>query len=155
MDWITGWEGATFDMLYEAFLIGLIIAFIYYEVTGLTPGGVIAPAYLALYVNEPTKIVTTLGVAIIVWGILELLRSFLFIYGRRQLLLALLLGFAVGTLVNRFFGGGSYWPPDLHSIGHLVPGLVANEMVRQKILPTLTSLALVLAFTYLILVLVN
>ena len=32
---------------------------------------------------------------------------------------------------------------DLQTIGYLIPGLIANEMVRQKPLPTLAALVIV------------
>ncbi len=142
-------------MVAEAFFIALIIGFIYYEIVGLTPGGVIAPAYLALYIREPQHIVVTLVVAILTWGTLKLSMPYLLLYGRRRLLLALVLGFSYGLLINRFLGFGSYVPNAIHSIGYLVPGLIAAEMVRQKLLPTLASLGIVMTFVYLILLLVT
>jgi len=138
-------------MIAEAFFIGLIVAFIYYELTGLTPGGVIAPAYLALYVYDPLNILATLLAATLTWGTLKLLIPWLLIYGRRKLLLALVIGFAYGLILNRLLGIGAYLPNAVHSIGYLIPGLVASEMVRQKVLPTLASLGIVMSLVYLIL----
>ncbi len=142
-------------MVAEAFFIGLIIGFVYYEIVGLTPGGVIAPAYLALYIREPQQILATLVVAFLTWGTLKLLLPYLLLYGRRKLLLALVLGFAYGLLLNRLLGFGFYLPNAIHSIGYLVPGLIAAEMVRQKLLPTLASLGIVMAFVYLILLFIT
>ena len=141
-------------MIAEAFFIGLIIGFLYYEIVGLSPGGVIAPAYLALYVHEPIQIMLTLIVATLTWGSIKLLLPYLLLYGRRKMLLALLIGFVYGILINRWLGLGSYLPHAIHSIGYLIPGLIASEMVRQKILPTLTSLGIVMSLVYFVLLIV-
>jgi len=137
----------------EAFFIGLIVGFIYYELVGVSPGGVIAPAYLALYLHAPTQILLTLVVAVCTWVTLKILMSYLLLYGRRKLLLAMVLGFVYGVILNHALGFGSYLPYAIHSIGYLIPGLIAAEMVRQKVLPTIASLGIVMSGTYLILVL--
>ncbi len=139
----------------ELFFVGLIIGFVYYEVTGVSPGGVVAPAYCALYVLQPERIAATVLVAIVVWAVVMLLSRYLIIYGRRRLLLAILLGFCVKvTLV-------SWWQPEimfelnLQSIGYIVPGLIANEMMRQKVVTTLSSLGIVSVIIYLVLLLIR
>ena len=58
-------------MLFEYFFIGLVIGFVFYELTDVSPGGVIAPAYCALYVHEPMRIVVTIAIALAVWGIMD------------------------------------------------------------------------------------
>lgn len=142
-------------MITEAFFIGLLAAFIYYELTGLTPGGVIAPAYLALYIHEPLNIAVTVAAATLTWLTLKLVLPRLLIYGRRKLLLALLIGFAWGLALNRILGVGTYLPNAVHSIGYLIPGLVASEMIRQKYLPTISSMIIVMVLVYLALPLIT
>jgi poly-gamma-glutamate biosynthesis protein PgsC/CapC len=104
---------------------------------------VIAPGYLALFVGEPGRIVSTLILALALWGLLELLSRRLILYGRRRLLLALLLGFCGKHLVEQWLLPGAGITLDLQTIGYLIPGLIANEMVRQKPLPTLAALVIV------------
>ncbi len=57
-------------MIIEALIIGLIIGFLFYELVGISPGGVIAPAYFALYINQPSKIFVTVIIAFIVFAII-------------------------------------------------------------------------------------
>lgn len=142
-------------MIAEAFFIGLIVGFVYYELIGVSPGGVIAPAYLALYVHEPIHILLTLVVAGMTWSTIRILMPYLLLYGRRKLLLALVLGFVYGMLLNYGMGYGSYLPHAIHSIGYLIPGLIAAEMVRQKVVPTMTSLGVVMAITFLIISIIS
>jgi len=142
-------------MLFEYFFIGLAVGFIFYELTGISPGGVIAPAYFALFVNQPSKIVMTLILALIVWGILELLTSRLILYGRRRLLLALLLGFGLKVVIERWVQPMPLFAIDLQSIGYIIPGLIANEIARQKLVVTLSGLGIVTVVTYLIILLIK
>ena len=140
-------------MVIEALFIGLVVGFLYYELVGLSPGGVIAPGYLALFTAEPFRILSTLLVATAVWGIIELLSPRLILYGRRRLLLALLLGFSCKFAVEAWIQPAAGTTVDLQSIGYMIPGLIANEMSRQKPVPTLLSLTVVTAVVAMILLL--
>jgi poly-gamma-glutamate biosynthesis protein PgsC/CapC len=139
----------------ELFFIGLIVGFVYYELTDVSPGGVVAPAYCALYIEDPLRIVTTILLALVVWAVLVLLSKRLIIYGRRRLLLAILLGFGLKAAVALWLQPAVPFGFDLQSIGYIVPGLIANEMARQKVLPTTVSLGTVSIVVWLIMLLVR
>lgn len=140
-------------MLIESFFIGLIVGFLFYELIGVSPGGVIAPAYFALFVNQPSKIAVTLLIAVIVWVTVLFLSRWLIIYGRRKLLIALILGFLFKLLFETKLQPVVGSQVDLQSIGYIIPGLIANEMIRQKAAPTLAALGTVTILVYLILLL--
>jgi poly-gamma-glutamate biosynthesis protein PgsC/CapC len=140
-------------MLIESFFVGLIIGFLFYEIVGISPGGVIAPAYFALFIHQPGKIAVTVIIAIIVWLIVVSLSRWLIIYGRRKLLLALVFGFLIKLLFEHKLQPLAGIQIDLQSIGYIIPGLIANEMVRQKALPTLAALGIVTILIYLTLLL--
>ncbi len=140
-------------MIIEALFIGLVVGFLFYEWIGYSPGGVVAPGYLALFVTEPQRILVTVLLACIVWGILQILSGSLILYGRRRLLLALLLGFGATLAVELWVQPVGGIAIDVQSIGYIIPGLVAHEMVRQKVVPTLASLGIVTVVVALILML--
>jgi poly-gamma-glutamate biosynthesis protein PgsC/CapC len=142
-------------MIIEALFIGLIVGFIYYELVGISPGGVVAPGYFALFVHEPSKIAVTIVLALIVTVILQFLSRHLLIYGRRKLLLALLLGFCCKIAVDTLVQPLPVIPLDIHSIGYVIPGLIGSEMTRQKVLPTISSIIIVMTVVYLILLLLR
>ena len=140
-------------MIIESFFVGLIIGFLFYEIVGISPGGVIAPAYFALFIHQPGKIVVTVLIAVLVWLIILSLSRWLIIYGRRKLLIALILGFLLKLLFEFKLQPLTEFQIDLQSIGYIIPGLIANEMVRQKTLPTLAALGIVTVLIYLTLLL--
>lgn len=135
-------------MIIEIFLIGLIAGFIYYEFVGISPGGVIAPAYLALFILQPGKILVTLVLAIIIYYIIKLLSARLILFGRRKLLLALVLGFLLKLVIDFVIQPMPVIRFDLQSIGYIIPGLIAHEMSRQRVVPTLISVGIVALVTY-------
>ncbi len=135
-------------MITEIFLIGLVLGFLFYEMVGISPGGVVAPAYLALFIFQPEKIAMTILLSLLILIIIKTLSKHLIIYGRRKLLLALLLSFTLKLLIDLYLQPLSAIKFDLQSIGYIIPGLIANEMTRQKIVPTLLSLGIVSLLTY-------
>jgi poly-gamma-glutamate biosynthesis protein PgsC/CapC len=135
-------------MVIETLFIGLIVGFIFYELTGISPGGVIAPGYFALYIHQPAKIVVTVIIALAVWGLLDYCSRNFIVYGRRKLLLALLLSFSLKIIVEQWIQPLPQVSFDIQSIGYIIPGLIANEMSRQRFIPTISALGIVTVVVY-------
>lgn len=137
-------------MSWDLFLVGLVVGFCYYELTGYSPGGVVPPAYFALFIRQPGRVALTMLVAFAVYGAIRFLEGRTFLYGRRRLLTALLLGFAAKWLVERALAPSLPLSIEAHTIGFVIPGLVASDMVRQKVAPTVLSVGIVMVVTALI-----
>jgi poly-gamma-glutamate biosynthesis protein PgsC/CapC len=137
-------------MFLETLLIGLVLALVYAEATGLSPGGLIVPGYFALYLDQPPRILATVIVAGACLAVVRLLSRFFLIFGRRRFVLLILLGVCLGQIwfliLPRIFQD----PLGLRVIGWVIPGLLAGSMEQQKPLPTLASLAAVSVVTYFI-----
>ena len=126
----------------ETLLIGIIFALIFTEFTDLSPGGVIVPAYFALYLTSPVRILTTVAAALVTMLIVSFLSRYMILYGRRRYAVFLISGVLLKVLMSALIGGTAL------SIGSLIPGILGREMERQHILPTLLSLAVVTIATY-------
>lgn len=135
-------------MITELFFIGLVVGFLFYEFVGISPGGVIAPAYFALFIFQPGKMAITVLLAFIIFYILKMLSTRLIIYGRRRLLMALLLSIFLKMIIDIYIQPINMIKLDLQSIGYIIPGLIANEMTRQKVVPTILSLGIVTIIIY-------
>ena len=72
--------------------LGIFLSLILSETLGVTAGGIIVPGYIALYLHHPLKVIITFCVAILVWGIIQILGKYVFLYGKRRIVLALILG---------------------------------------------------------------
>tara|TARA_Y100000758_G_scaffold299879_2_gene263089 strand:+ start:676 stop:1122 length:447 start_codon:yes stop_codon:yes gene_type:complete len=126
--------------------IGMCLSLILTETLGVTAGGVIVPGYIALYMHEPFKIIITFSVSLLVLFIIRFLSNYIFIYGKRRLVLSLILGFFFGYLSK------IYLDSDLSSIGNIIPGLLASWMDRQGALKTISVVIIIAVATRLILI---
>jgi len=135
--------------------VGLVLTFLFAEITGLVAGGLIVPGYLALYFDQPIRILATFVISIATYGIVALLSQIIVVYGRRRFLLMVLTGFALGWLAMKHAGSIIPAGYDIRVIGFIIPGLIANEMSRQGVLKTLTITAVVTSLVRIILLLVR
>ena len=137
-------------MVFETLLIGLLLALVYTEATGTSPGGLVVPGYLALYLDQPLRVAATIAVAGLSVLAYRLLSRRLILFGRRRFVLMILLGAVLAQawffVHPRLFGE----PLELRVIGWVIPGLLASNLERQRTLPTLASLATVSVMTYFI-----
>ena len=135
-------------MIYETFFIGIIIAVFYVEVMEVYPGGIIVPAYVALYLDHPLRVLVTVSVALVSLLTYRILSRYFILFGRRRFVMLLLLGALWGQLLflvmPHIFAGAM----EMRMIGWVVPGLLANNCEKQRIGTTLVSLATVAILTY-------
>ena len=140
-------------MIYQAIGIGMAVSFAFYEVVGFSPGGMVVPGYIALFLNQPLRILITLVVALLTYFAIILLSNYIILYGRRRFFFTVITGFLLKWLIEEMIVQMPISGIDLRSIGYIIPGLIANEIRRQGILPTFFSLAIVSVIVYLILLL--
>jgi len=135
-------------VVFETLLIGLVIAVLYVEILDIYPGGIIVPAYVALYYDQPLRILATILVAFLSLYSYKFLSRFLILFGKRRFVMLVLLGAVWAQvwflLLPHFFSD----PIGLKAIGWLIPGLLANNLEKQKIVPTLASMLIVSTITY-------
>lgn len=125
-----------------AIALSVLLSFALYEGFGLLTGGMVSAGYLCLYLEQPLRIVSTLLLALLVYLLTRLISRFVIVYGRRRFLLTLVLGLVFGWLVEKFLLGLAVIPQDIRIIGHVVPGLIANDMYKQGIFRTLLAVML-------------
>ncbi|MDD3655280.1 MAG: poly-gamma-glutamate biosynthesis protein PgsC [Atribacterota bacterium] len=130
-------------MIFQAIGIGIVIGFVFYELVGLSPGGIIVPGYIALFIDQPWRIIITIGIAILTYYIVLFLSNYLILYGKRRFFSMILISFIVKWLVEGLIFQLPIASIEIQSIGYIIPGLLANEIQRQGILPTLLATAIV------------
>ena len=134
-------------MTFETLLIGLVVAVLYVEIMDVYPGGIIVPAYIALYLDQPLRVLVTILIAFLSLYSYQFLSRFLILFGKRRFVMLVLLGAFWAQiwflLLPVFFSD----PLGLRAIGWLIPGLLANNLEKQKYVPTLASMFIVSIFT--------
>jgi len=137
-------------MTYETFFIGLIVSVFYVEIMDIYPGGIIVPAYMALFLDQPLRILATLIIALLSLATYRLLSRFLILFGKRRFVMCILIGALWSQLWFILLPHIFSDPTGLKVIGWVIPGLMANNFERQKFIPTLASLFSVSVMTYFI-----
>ena len=127
-------------LLTESIAIGLLLGFFCYEWIGLSAGGFVVPGYIALYWDRPLMVAATLALALMVHLAVEGVSHIAIVYGRRRFMLALLIGFAGQWLLEAAALRTGMIPMEMDAIGYIIPGLIANEMSRQRVIPTVCML---------------
>ena len=128
--------------------IGMVLSLFLTETLGVTAGGIIVPGYIAMNRENPERLLITFGVSIITFLIIKLLGNFIMVYGKRRLVLALLIGFLLGYLSrseNIITAG--LGTTDYMVIGNIIPGLIANWMDRQGVLRTISTVLIIAGIT--------
>ena len=128
--------------------IGMVLSLFLTETLGVTAGGIIVPGYIAMNLESPERLVITFGVSIITFLLVKLLSQYIMVYGKRRLVLALLIGFLLGylsrseNLITTRLG-----TTDFIVIGNIIPGLIANWMDRQGVLRTISTVIITAGIT--------
>jgi len=119
--------------------LGVLISLFFLETFGAAAGGIVVAGYVAMYLHHPITILATLSISFIVFIIVKFLGNFMFIYGRRRMVITVLLGFIIGWMA-RYYGIFANLSSDysVNVIGFIIPGLIANSMERQGIVKTLS-----------------
>lgn len=138
-------------MLQTAMGLGLVFSFLFVELAGISPGGLVVPGYLAIYWDNPLRLCATLAIAFLSFLCLRFLANHLILFGRRRFMAAILLSFILAwtldlVLLKHFHSMG-----DFRVIGFVIPGLIANDMFKQGVLATILSVIFVSGLVHLVL----
>ena len=134
--------------------VGVAFSLVFHEVFGLAAGGIVVPGYIALNFHKPWMLVGTLLVSLVTWICIRIIGRFVFVYGRRRMVLAVLLGFLLGYASRQLWSNG-IGDIRLEAIGYIIPGLIANWMERQGVYKTITTVLMGGAAVRLIAILVT
>lgn len=128
-------------MIELAITIGLIFSLLSYEVFGLAAGGIVVPGYIALQLSYPERLAGILIVSMLTYLIIKVLGNYTFLYGRRQMVLSLLIGCLLANFSRYFLyldiTGNTL---ELQAVGWVIPGLIAHWFAKQGIFKTISVL---------------
>lgn len=141
-------------MIELAITLGLIFSLLSYEVFGLAAGGIVVPGYIALQLSHPDRLIGIVGVSLLTYLIIKVLGKYTFLYGRRQMVLSLLIGALLANF-SRFFLSIDIASNtlELQAVGWVIPGLIAHWFGKQGVFKTLNVLFITSVLVRLILIL--
>ena len=141
--------GTSYNYTYIAIGLGMVISLFLTETIGVMAGGIIVPGYFALYLHNPLMIIATFSISLITYLIVFVTSKFMLVYGRRRLILCLLIGFLLGYILRIILDVTCFqlmindkWM-EIEYIGYIIPGLIASWMDRQGIIRTISVILIV------------
>lgn len=131
-------------MIVVAIGLGMLLSFLFAETTGIIAGGIVVAGYIALSLHHPGQVLSTIAFGILTFLIVNGLSNYILLYGRRLLLVSILIGYFIGYATRMF-------PPititamtiDISTIGFVVPGIMAYWIKRQGIVETIAAMTIV------------
>ena len=133
--------------VYIAIGMGMVLSLILSETLGVVAGGIIVPGYFALHLQHVPSVFMTFFIACLTYLIIHILSKFLLIYGKRRLILSLLLAFIIGIIFRAFVNF------EVDYIGFIIPGLIASWIDRQGIVRTVSIIIIEAGIVHLFLML--
>jgi len=141
-------------MIELAITLGLIFSLLSYEVFGLAAGGIVVPGYIALQLSHPDRLIGIVGVSLLTFLIIKALGKYTFLYGRRQMVLSLLIGCLLANFSRYFMNIDlASTTMELQAVGWVIPGLIAHWFGKQGVFKTLNVLFITSVLVRLIIIL--
>jgi len=127
-------------MLDNIIVLGVIASIIFYEWTEISPGGVIVPGYIALFFNNPMRIISTILISLLTYGAVKMLSNYTILYGRRKFSIFIIISFLLRFFINQFLEFTNLPVSIALIIGYLVPALIAQDIDRQGAVKTISAM---------------
>ena len=141
----------------EILLLGIIVSIIFYELTDISPGGIIVPGLMVVYITKPMRIIYTLVVAVVAQLLVSLLSKKIIIFGKRRFVLHIIVSFLLHLVINLIFGlfAKDFTVVALSLVGYTVSGIIANNIHKQGAIKTVASTVIVTGFLELLILLLS
>ncbi|MFZ5989719.1 MAG: poly-gamma-glutamate biosynthesis protein PgsC [Bacillota bacterium] len=135
--------------LYLAIIVGIFLTLIYTELTGVLPGGLIVPGYLALCFGDPIVLLTILVISCLTYLIVvHVVARFVILYGRRKFAAMLSVAIILKLIMDFFYPVVPFQILELSGVGVIVPGIIANTYQKQGFIHTTLSTLLLSTLTF-------
>ena len=132
--------------------LGLLFSLVCYLTTNLSPGGMITPGWLALtLVEDLQRAAMVVGVTVLTYVCTLLMQRFIILYGKRLFAAVVLTGVVLQATVMIVLSLEFPLMYSNQTLGFIVPGLIANQLVRQPKGPTLLATGSVTLMAYVVL----
>ena len=137
---------------YTILIIGVLVSIIFYELTDISPGGIIVPGLLVMYSHSIERIIYTIIIALITFLIVKLLSKRLLIFGKRRFVLMIVISIMLSIILELITNALSANLLSVSIVGYTIAGLIANDFYKQGVKKTLPALAICVGLLELIVI---
>jgi gamma-polyglutamate biosynthesis protein CapC len=140
------------DMAALGIALGLFFSLICYLTTNLSPGGMITPGWLALaLIGDWRLFVMVLGVTVLTYVSTRVMQHLVILYGKRLFAAVVMCGVLLQAALYLLLQHQFPYLFSHQTLGYIVPGLIAYQLVRQPPRTTLLATGTVTLGAYLVL----
>ncbi|MER6450333.1 capsule biosynthesis protein capC [Streptomyces venezuelae] len=132
--------------------LGLLFSLLCYLTTNLSPGGMITPGWLALtLVEDLQRAALVVGITALTYALTLVTQKFVILYGKRLFAAVVLIGVLLQATVVIVLQMKFPLLYANQTLGFIVPGLIAYQLVRQPKGATLLATGSATLLTYVVL----
>ncbi|GLZ41845.1 poly-gamma-glutamate biosynthesis protein PgsC/CapC [Actinokineospora sp. NBRC 105648] len=129
--------------------IGLIFSLVCYLTTNLSPGGMITPGWLALtLVEDYRRAGIAVLMSVVTFGAVKILQRVVILYGKRLFAAVVLTGVVLQCTLFLILQKDYPLLFAHQTLGFVVPGLIAYQLVRQRPAATMLATGAVVAASF-------
>ena len=127
-----------------ALIVGVITSLLFSEKFGITAGGIIVPAYLAMYFGDLKTVLVIYLVSFITFLLIQfVLPKFVILYGRRKFVACIIIATVLKLAIEFVFPIMPFEVFEFRGISIIIPALLANTYTKQGVkITVISSLAL-------------
>lgn len=141
-------------MIELAITLGLVLSLLSYEILGVAAGGIVVPGYIALHLSHLDRLGGVFLVALVTFAIIKGLSQYTFLYGRRQMVVSLLIGCLLALFSRHFLKMElASVTVQLEAVGWVIPGLIAHWFGKQGVFKTVCAVLITSILVRLIVIL--
>ena len=127
---------------YSILIIGILVSIIFYELTDISPGGIIVPGLLVMYFNSIERVIYTVIISLITYLIVKLLSKHILVFGKRRFVLMIIVSTFLNIIVQLITNTLSANLLSISIVGYTIAGLIANDFYKQGVKKTLPALTI-------------
>ena len=138
--------------IYTILIIGILISIIFYELTDISPGGIIVPGLLVTYINSIERVIFTVIIAVLTYLIVKFLSKYVLVFGTRRFVLMIIISIFLSIIFELITHALSGYLLSVSIVGYTIAGLIANDFYKQGVKKTLPALAICVCLLELIVI---
>ena len=142
-------------MVVNVLILGILVGIIFYELTDVSPGGIIVPGLMVMYINQVERMIYTVIISIATYYIVKLLSRYLVIFGRRRLVMMIIVSILLNAFLQLLLNAVHISLLNVSIIGYTISGIIANDIYKQGIKRTIPALTIVVCIIELLVIILN
>jgi hypothetical protein len=113
--------------------LSLLVSVTFYLITGLSPCGMITPAYLVLSLfQSPWSLAVLAGGTALLWLVMLIANRFMMLFGKRLFAVTVIFGVIIQTSAYLVLHSRAPWLYPHDTLSYVAPGLIVYQLIRQK-----------------------